>query len=368
MALTEEEYQKQQQQLEEQIAQQQDAYNTVYDQLNADVEKYKAETETPEQREARARDEKNAAMFSGIADGIGSIFNLVNAANNPDAVSVAAPPVSNAVKASMDEGARKRALADDKLRAAQDRLNNVGLQRAQANSSMLRDRLGRLRDEYKYGKEDAYRQASEQRQQDLHPYQTQAAQANAQTAQTAAAHAEENAQLDMQGKRARNKQYAAQAASAQLQNKSAQDLDNYWKEHPDEYRQYIENVAKAGASKGNKNNTASGEDFTIMVGNDPNHVLNLGNVSREDIAAIIDSDVTLTKVVNDAIDAASTGRGSNKKRPDEKEQDMIRRRVLASTLTNNPDIFGDALGAIETRLGMTPAGNKPKGDAPYLKK
>jgi len=65
--------------IDEEIKNQQEGLGNVRDEIFANIQALQDARETPEQRDKRIRQEKATAALSGTIEGIGNIFNLVNA-------------------------------------------------------------------------------------------------------------------------------------------------------------------------------------------------------------------------------------------------------------------------------------------------
>lgn len=108
--------------------------SSAFDILNQRAEEYKKSMETPEMAERRRRDQRNAAMWTAVTDGIGQIFQLTHAATNPDAVPMDVVSTSAAVQQAAEK-------ADERYEKQRDKMDQLNMQISAMRDKDLERRL-----------------------------------------------------------------------------------------------------------------------------------------------------------------------------------------------------------------------------------
>ena len=129
----------------------------AYDSFSKLVEEQKASMETPEEAEKRKRDQRNAAMWTAVTDGIGQIFQLTHAASNPNAVPMQAVSTSAAVQQAAEKADERYEKQKEKLDQLRIQMAGIGdkdrqtrLQNIRAQHSDLQNRIKQNQEQRRY--------------------------------------------------------------------------------------------------------------------------------------------------------------------------------------------------------------------------
>lgn len=220
--------------------------SSAADILENHVNEFKAAQETDEQRKARIRQDKATAALSGAIEGIGNIFNLVNASKDKAAVSVGGgAPVTEKIDAQIKENAAQRKEADDKLKAAQEKLAQV---RDAANKYKFNAYLQKMDEGRKQSDEDMKQEQNEYAK-TLRPMEEAARQAAVEKAQADAATAKFNQehQQEMYDLNKKKEQAAINESYARAEGQKANAEQK--KAKADHTKAVVEHIYTSGGTK-----------------------------------------------------------------------------------------------------------------------
>jgi len=115
------------------------------DQFFSQVQDYQKSLETPERAAQRQKDQRNAAMWASVTDGINNIFNLTHAATNAYAQPQQLASTSDAIRAAADKADERYEKQQARLAQMNQTMAGLDMQQRQARIAQLKQQVDNAR-------------------------------------------------------------------------------------------------------------------------------------------------------------------------------------------------------------------------------